>query len=106
MLEPVKVSHSYHTFLYIRGNLLDESICIKRLFVSVYVCHVFRPPQLFVPGGQTFLTQERGGDKHFSHTGGTNISTSWGGKHFNNMGGGQTILYHGGGGQTLLHQEG
>ena len=25
---------------------------------------------LFVPGGQTFLTHMRGGDKHFLHTGG------------------------------------
>ena len=48
---------------------------------------LFPSPQLFVPGGQTFLTHRRGGDKHLSHpggTGGTNI--------FHTQGGGTNIF--------------
>ena len=61
--------------------------------VRVSVRHV-----LFVPGGQTFLTHMRGGDKHFLHIGGM------GGKTFFTYRGGQTFLYLGG--ETFLYLRG
>ena len=67
----------------------------------------FRPPKLFVPGGQTFLTHRRGGDKHFSHTaeGGTNIFQTQGRRQtFFKSRGGQTSLDHGG--INIFTQEG
>ena len=49
----------------------------------------------FSPGGQTFLTQRRGGDKHFLNTGGR------GDKHFSHTGGG-TNIFTSRGGQTFF----
>ena len=51
---------------------------------------------LFVPGGQTFLTHMRGGDKHFLHIGGM------GGQTFFTYRGGQTFLHRGGGDKHFL----
>ena len=51
---------------------------------------------LFVPGGQTFLTHMRGGDKHFLHTGGRGGQTFFtyrgGDKHFCIEGGDKHFL--------------
>ena len=54
---------------------------------------------MFVPGGQTFPTHRRGGDKHFSHTGGR------GGQTFFTHGGGQTFFFGGGGGYDDVDEE-
>ena len=64
---------------------------------------------LFVPGDKQFVcprgtniscTQERGGDKHFSHTGGRGGQTF-----FTQRGGGQTFFVGGGGGYDDVDEE-
>ena len=76
------------------------SICIKRLFVSMYVCNVFRPPKLFVPGGQTFLTHRREGGTNIFHTqggGDTHFYIEGGDNYFCIEGGGTNISVGGSG---------
>ena len=58
----------------VRGHI--ASIYIKHfvsLSISQSFCHVLFVPRgqtiCLSPGGQTFLTHRREGDKHFSHTG-------------------------------------
>ena len=93
-------------------NISKQSIYIKHFVspsvsVSRFVCPR-GTNNLFLPRGQTFLTYRRGGDKHFSHTGGRGgqtFLTHRGGANIFYTQGGQTFFVGGGGSYDYVDEE-